>query len=132
MNLLLLSSCLFVTNIFFTVYKKHYLYAVLFIGLLYTSFLFHSNPTLYTNVLDKSLIGSIVLYGSYILYCKRNVSKPYEFYFIFLTFFSVIFFFYYGYCSQQYCYHPDKWVRDSCHCGIHVLSSLGHHFIVFL
>jgi len=132
MNLLLLSSCVFITNVFFTFYKKQYLYSLLFVGLLFTSFLFHSNPTLYHNLLDKGMILSIVLYGSYGLYCKRNVKKIHQIYLIFITFFAVLFFFYYGYCSRQYCYHPDQWVSDSCHCGIHLLSSLGHHFILFL
>jgi len=82
--------------------------------------------------MDKIFILAIVLYGGHLLYKKTNINNQYQVFLIILTFLTSIFLFYYGYCVNQYCYHPDKCISNRYHCMLHILSSLGHHWIIFL
>lgn len=133
LNLLLLfSSLIFITNVVSTFYKKYYIYCFLFFCLTITSVIFHYNTNVYTNIIDKLFILTIVLCGGYILYNKRETDNQIQVVFIVMTFLSVIFLFFYGYCVNNYCYHPDKCVGDNYHCILHLISSLGHHLITFL
>lgn len=50
-NLLVYSSLIFITNIFTCFYKEYNIYGVLFICLVITSFIIHSNNNIYTNLL---------------------------------------------------------------------------------
>ena len=40
------------------------------------------------------------------------------------------FLFFYGYCTNQYCYDPQY--GNHYHCLLHGISSLGHHGILLL
>ena len=131
-NILLFSSLIFITNIFTTFYKKYYEYCLLFIVLTVTSLIFHYNSNIYTNVLDKIFILAIVIYGSYMLYSKSSNEKVFSISIIVITFILCIFLFFYGYCTNNYCYDSDKCVGDRYHCLLHCISSLGHHIITFL
>ena len=131
-NILLFSSLIFITNIFTTFYKKYYEYCLLFIVLTVTSLIFHYNSNIYTNVLDKIFILAIVIYGSYMLYSKSSNEKVFSISIIVITFILCIFLFFYGYCTNNYCYDSDKCVVDRYHCLLHCIRSLGHHIITFL
>lgn len=132
-NLLMFSSLIFITNGATAFYKKYYIYSLLFILLTITAFMFHyDNNMMYTNILDKIFILAIVLYGMYILYGKKLSNSPYTTLMIVLTFLFVIFLFFYGYCVNDYCFHPDKHISNMYHCMLHIVSSFGHHLIIFL
>ena len=105
-NLLLFSSLIFFTNVVLAYYKKDYIYIFLFSGLIITSLLYHSNNNIYTNILDKIFILGVVSYGGYSLYNKSNEKNQELVILIILLFLSVVFIFYYGYCIDNFCYHP--------------------------
>ena len=127
----IISSFIFATNIITAyLYKQYYIYSILFTSLTLTSFVYHSNSNIYTNIIDKCAIGSIVLYGSHMLYNKFNMDKLLEIILVFSCFFSILFLFFYGYYNKKYCYDPD-W-GNHYHCLLHFISSLGHHIIIFL
>uniref|UniRef100_A0A6C0BA44 Uncharacterized protein n=1 Tax=viral metagenome TaxID=1070528 RepID=A0A6C0BA44_9ZZZZ len=132
--LLLFSSFIFLTNVLTTFYKKYYIYCFLFFGLTITSIIFHYHTNIYTNLLDKLFILSVVFYGGYLLYNKSKTDNQNQIYIslIVITFLLCIFLFFYGYYSNTYCYHPDKYIGNKYHCMLHLISSIGHHFITFL
>ena len=131
-NLLLFSSLIFFTNVVLAYYKKDYIYTFLFSGLIITSLLYHSNNNIYTNILDKIFILGVVSYGGYSLYNKSNENNQELVILIILLFLSVVFIFYYGYCIDNFCYHPDKKIGNIYHSALHVISSVSHNLILFL
>lgn len=52
-NILLLSSCVFITNVVSAFYKQYYVYSFLFFLLTITSLMVHSNNTIFINMADK-------------------------------------------------------------------------------
>jgi len=131
-SILIFSSFIFITNVLSTFYKKNYIYCFLFVCLTITSLIFHYNANIYTNVLDKIFVLSIVFYGGYLLYNKATPDNQFNILLIVITFLSCIFLFFYGYYVKDYCYNPDKCVGDKYHCILHIISSFGHHLITFL
>ena len=131
-NLLIASSFIFLTNSIATFYFNYYNYSLLFSGLTCSSIFFHYHTTIYTNVLDKIFIAGVVYHGGELLYKKTNEENQLYVGCIVITFVVSIFLFYYGYCTDNYCYHPDKCIGDKYHCAVHCISSLGHHMITFL
>jgi hypothetical protein len=139
-NILFYSSLVFITNIITSFYKEYYTYGLLFILLTITSLIFHSCSTLFTNIIDKVSILCIVLYGTYMLYTKITVEKTVENNIlaisvvipIVISFILCIFLFTYGYYTNQYCFHSKKCIGDKYHALLHLISSIGHHLIIFL
>jgi hypothetical protein len=130
--LLVFSSLIFITNVASAFYKEYYIYSLLFLCLTITSVIFHYNTTIYTIVLDKIFVFSIVFYGGYLFYTKITPENQAQSAMIVTTFLLCIFLYYYGYCTNDYCYHPDKCVGDIYHGMLHSIASFGHHLITFL
>ncbi len=130
-NILILSSLLFITNVVSALYKKYYVYSFLFGCLTLTSVWFHTTNSIYASIVDKCFVYAIVFYGGYMLY-NKTTDNYVNVFLIVLSFLGCLFFFVYGYYVQDYCYHPDKYVGDTFHCMIHLISSFGHHLIIFL
>jgi hypothetical protein len=131
-SILLFSSLVFITNIVSAFYKKYYIYSLLFCGLTLTSVIYHYNTNMYTNIADRMLVSAVVLYGGYMLYKKSITNNRFNYYFIILTFLSCGFLYIYGYLVDDYCYHPNKFIGDIYHGILHIISSFGHHLIIFL
>ena len=131
-NILLFSSLFFITNILTAYYKKYYLYSFLFCILTLTSLIYHSNNNIYTNIIDKIAIISIVLYGAFTLYNKMNFNKCLNCLIILISFLTCIYLFYYGFITKQYCFNNNKCIANNYHSILHIISSIGHHFIIFL
>ena len=131
-SILIFSSFIFITNVLSTLYKNYYIYSFLFFCLTITSIIFHYNTNIYTNILDNFFVLVIVLYGGQMLYNKTTTYNQFKVFLIIMLFLCCIFFFFYGYYVKDYCYNPDKYVGDNYHCILHIISSLGHHFITFL
>jgi len=130
--ILVLSSLIYITNFISTLYKKYYLYCILFFCLTITSVIVHSNTNIYTTLIDKIFVLSIVLCGGHILYNKLPTDNTIQVLLIVITFLLCIYLYYYGYFSNNYCYHPDKCIGDKYHGLLHLVSSFGHHLITFL
>jgi hypothetical protein len=129
--ILFYSSLFFITNILLALYKKYYFYAILFVNLLITSLIVHTNDNFYTNTIDKCSIVFIVLYGGYILYKKSNKSISLNI-FIIITFLACVLLYIYGYFTNNFCFHPDTIVANKYHVLMHIIGSIGHNAIIFL
>ena len=131
------SSLIFLTNIFLALYYDHYFYAFLFLCLTITSIVHHSYNTVYTGIIDKISVYAVIFYGGYIFYTKYikdtkdiiNIIKPLI---IVSTFLSVVFLYGYGYLTDNYSFHPSHSVSQMYHSLLHIISSIGHHFIISL
>lgn len=131
-SILIISSFIFLTNTAAAFYKQYYLYAILFGILTITSLIYHSNPNIYINIIDKIAILSIAIYGGYMLYHKLNIDQLINICIIVFTFLLVNFLYIYGYFVNAYCFHEDKCIGNRYHALMHVIGSIGHHFIIFL
>jgi hypothetical protein len=128
------SSLIFLTNIFLALYYDHYFYAFLFLCLTITSIVHHSYNTVYTSIIDKMSVYAVIFYGGYIFYTKylkdtKDIVKPLM---IVGTFLSVVFLYGYGYLTDNYSFHPNQDVSQMYHSLLHIISSIGHHFIISL
>jgi len=141
---LVCSSLIFITNILTAYYKQDFIYSSLFFSLTVTSVLFHSNPNIYLNIIDKISIFSIFLYGSYQLYQKisQKISQPMtqlitagysiQILLIIAAFLATIYLYFYGYWFQKYCFHENQQTGDQYHSLVHLIGSIGHQLILFL
>uniref|UniRef100_A0A6C0DN44 Uncharacterized protein n=1 Tax=viral metagenome TaxID=1070528 RepID=A0A6C0DN44_9ZZZZ len=131
-SILLLSSLFFITNIVTAYFNEQYLYSFLFFILTITSLVVHYNDNFYTNVIDKIAVLSIVLYGGYVLCNKINTNKWLNLLIIIVAFLLCIYLYIYGFIVKEYCFCDKKCVAQTYHFVMHVISSIGHHFIIYL
>ena len=131
-RVLLFSSLFFVTNILTAYYSEQYLYAFLFFILTITSIIVHYRDNYYTNVIDKIAVLSIVLYGGYVLCCKINIEKWLNCFIIIFAFLICIYLYIYGFIVKEYCFCDKECNSEKYHFIMHVISSIGHHFIIYL
>lgn len=157
-NLLFFSSFMFMTNVISAVYNNNYLYALLFGLLTISSLVVHSYDNIFTNIVDKFIIGLVVIYGGYVLWsrflclvqrardpatnsstgeaCGGLWNKSDETnnmiitIIIIVTFLFCVWVYVYGYKKQQYCFDPEKCIADKYHCLMHIIASIGHHLII--
>ena len=131
-KILVFSSCIFITNVISAYYKEDYIYATAFCALIATSVIVHSTVNIYTNILDKISIIIIVLYGLYSINYKTvaGYNNNIVLFFIIATFFSTIYLYGYGYCIDDSCFHPKY--GNYYHALMHIISSIGHHAIIFM
>ena len=116
------SAFFFLTNVLMCVYFQDYLYATLFFILFITSIIVHGFIyNIYKNILDKLAILLVVSYGGYTMYKKCNPTTINLLTLLVnICFISTI----YIYISKQY--------SINLHVLLHLLSSIGHHLILFL
>ena len=126
--MLCLTSLIFITNSITAFWNEYYLYSLLFGNLTITSIIYHAKPTLCTNIVDKFAIASVVFYGAHKVYQKRTLYKKISI--IIVSYLLVLYLFLYGYYTNNYCFHPER--GNAYHSLLHMISSLGHHCIVFL
>jgi hypothetical protein len=134
-NILFWSSLVFVTNMFAAFWRKYYLYSLFFACLTISSLVVHSHHTLATNLIDKVCIAAIVLYGGYMFYIKLpkiNLWNSLFYAMCVSTFLFTIWVYIYGYITKQYCFCGDSELGNIWHSMMHVVSSIGHHFIIGL
>ena len=137
-SLCVYSSLIFITNIFLALYYNHYFYAFLFLCLTITSVVHHTYNTFYTSIIDKIFVYSIIFYGGYIFYNKfkeetdtnTNDTNTIKNVFVVTTFLLVVFLYAYGYLTDDYSFHPSQDVSQMYHSWLHIISSIGHHFII--
>jgi hypothetical protein len=131
-NILLVSSLFFITNVATAYFNEYYLYSGLFALLTITSLTYHSNKNNYTYIIDKTAIILIVAYGAYMLYNKFNSDIFLNFIMILSTLLACVYLYYYGYITSQYCFCDDDCISQKYHFILHVIVSIGHHLIIFL
>lgn len=149
------SSFVFIINIIIGIYYKYYLYSLLFIILLITSLIHHSNYTDFTYVIDKTLCAYVVIYGTLLFFQKGKehftllnynntilnsiLNTKFLFYVKSILFISVVVAFlivlglyYYGYYTKQYVFDADLLTGLKTHSLIHYLSAYAHSVIMLL
>jgi hypothetical protein len=131
-NVLLLSSLFFVTNSVTAYFNGYYFYSLLFCILTITSIIVHYNDNIYTNIVDKIAVLSIVLYGAQVLYNKIDIKKWLNCIIIVISFILCVYLYIYGYIVNKFCFCDEKCVAQKYHFIMHIISSIGHHFIIFL
>jgi 4-hydroxybenzoate polyprenyltransferase len=131
-NILMLSSLFFITNAVTAFVNEYYLYSLLFFNLTITSLMVHHYNNVYTNVIDKVAVLSIVLYGGYLLYNKINTNKWMNIFAIIISFLFCIYLYIYGFIIKEYCFCDEKYVSQMYHFILHAISSIGHHCIIYL
>ena len=132
LNFCVYSSFIFLTNVIVFFILGYTFYAFLFLCLLLTSILHHSNPSTTTYMLDKLSIGGVVLYGGYLFLTKWDSISTKMALIIIVTFLSTIYLYYYGYTNQSYCFDKNQERGMLFHSGMHVISSIGHHLIALV
>jgi membrane protein YdbS with pleckstrin-like domain len=123
------SSFIFLTNVTLFLYLGYTFYAFLFLCLWLTSVLYHSAPSTTNCILDKLSILGVVVYGGYLFFTKWDSTSIQMAIIIVVTFLTTIFLYGYGYKVQRYCFDKKKKRAVLFHSGLHVISSIGHHFI---
>jgi hypothetical protein len=131
-KILLLSSLFFVSNILTAYYCEYYVYSFLFFILTITSLIVHYEDNYYTNVIDRIAVSSIVLYGGHVLLNKMNTKKLFYCFIIVITFLICIYLYIYGFIFQKYCFCDEKSISQKYHFIMHIIASIGHHFIIYL
>ena len=136
MNSCLCSSFIYLTNCIVAFLYDYYTYSFLFFMLFSTSILVHSNNNIYTLLLDKVSILCIVCYGGYLFYNSLtpfacDVTDKIMPTLIISTFIITIYVYYYGYMYNQYCYCEDTDRANKWHSFMHIVSSVGHHLILW-
>lgn len=140
-----LSSLAFITNAYHAGVCHYYLYSALFCALTITSVIYHSH-LLECNavyIIDKIAVYCVVSCGGYIFY--NTLMELYEQDKLSLltcdaylcicvasTFGAVLYLYYYGFKNNDYCFHQNIRVSSYYHSILHVISSIGHHFILML
>jgi hypothetical protein len=109
-------------------------YATLFLFLFITSIIYHSNKNIYTLMIDKFAIFSVILYGCMIFYnkCKNNNNICIKKSLIITTFGITMYLYFYGYIHKKYCFSKDANKGEAYHSLLHCISSIGHHLIMIL
>ena len=130
-SILFWSALVFVTNMIHGFIAGLYLYSFLFGCLTISSLVVHTEYNLLTNIIDKIMIGSIVLYGGYRMWTRRNTSIRTILLLTisFLTFFFCVWVYVYGCFTGKYCFSNNG---DNWHAGMHCIGSFGHHIIMLL
>jgi hypothetical protein len=123
------SSFIFLTNVILFLYLGYTFYAFLFLCLWLTSALYHSAPSTTNCILDKLSILGVVVYGGYLFFTKWDSTSIQMAIIIVVTFLTTIFLYGHGYKVQRYCFDKKKKRANRFHSGLHVISSIGHHFI---
>lgn len=125
------SSLIFVTNMIHGFIAGLYFYSLLFAGLTISSLVVHTNNNWLTNSIDKIMIGSIVLYGGYRMWTRRNTTfrSILLLAICFLTFLFCVWVYVYGQFTGQFCFSSNG---DIWHATMHCIGSFGHHIIMLL
>lgn len=119
-------------------------YAFLFLCLTITSLLVHMKGIdrdhyIIINIIDKICILSLFVIGMYILHGKieknrksYNVLRYGMLGCIFMSLLLVFYLYIYGFYTDQFCFSDMDSVREGWHIIMHLVGSIGHHFIIAL
>lgn len=127
-NPCVLSSFIFLTNVHSAIVTKNYVYSFLFALLTTSSVINHWNSTPLKQVIDKMCVYAVVLYGLYVFMNKKySVINQII---ILLLFISTVVLYNIGKYTCTMCFDQDDDVKYAYHVLMHILASLGHHFII--
>ena len=131
-SILCYSALLFLTNVFIALSINNYLYVFLFGMLTITSILYHqmrNHPIM--GYIDKGVIGTIVLMGTYIIFVEKRVISPLVIAVI-SGFLLVNFLYFYGYYTEQLVFDKREEISNIYHIILHILCSVSNNLIMFI
>ena len=143
-SIMIYSSFFFLMNSVTALLHEYYVYSSLFFILTVTSIVVHTHDNLYTNLIDKVAVSTIVVYGGYMLHSKLHGIESMQtcdeiqsglgvgIVIVFIAFLFCVYVYVYGFLTDNYCFCHDKCVAHRFHFLMHVMSSIGHHAIIFL
>jgi hypothetical protein len=137
-DLLVYSSLFFLSNFIHAGLRGYRFYSTWFYLLTVTSIIIHGffPENLIANLIDKIPIAGIILTGlNLFIYKSQSCSLKKTILYaavVVSAFFFVIYIFYYGYLTNQFCFNKDKYTATLFHALLHLTSSLGHHAIIFM
>jgi hypothetical protein len=136
---LVYTGLLFGTNFITARIKGYNVYSTWFFLLTITTILFHGIfPDSYImNIIDKIPILGIIITGKILFYekimnCNSRIYIYIYILFIVSCYIFVIYLFYYGYLSNSLCFDKNEKIANTYHSIIHLISAIGHHFIILL
>jgi hypothetical protein len=138
MNICFYSSFIFLLNTFYAYFTNQPVYATLFLNLTATSLYYHSTYTQLSNILDKTAIASVVIYGGYLFINKAITLATSPIYTtlmsisIISTFLFINYLYLYGKRTSCYCFSNNPNIANTYHSILHFVSSLGHLLIMIL
>jgi hypothetical protein len=116
----------------------YYLYSALFAAMTITSVSYHSTKTSTAYWIDKTFVFAVVIYGGYVFFDKIANGNVYEYkhpiYYTIIVgaFLGTVVLYYYGHANNCLCFAEDQDECDQWHQLLHLLTSIGHNFIVLL
>jgi hypothetical protein len=127
-----LSAMLFLTNAIHALYQNLWMYALAFIALATTSWVYHGNrdtPNLFPLHfwLDQVAIWVVISIGAYYFVTQLT---PTEQLIPTIAFITVGILFGYGSYANCFCFDGDSQVSINSHACLHAISSIGHHAIL--
>ena len=128
-SILFWSSLVLMTNMWTAFLMGQYTYSFLFASLVISSLIVHSYSSIITNIWDKIWVGSVIIFGGYQVWKNKNKQNIWV---CVLTFLFCIWVYIYGFITEQYCFCKNVTKANIWHASMHVIGSLGHHFIIFL
>ena len=150
------SSFIFLSNAIISFIYSHYVIGILWVVLCVTSIIYHSFRLANTSHLVNTYmimqanrqnkwldvayvldIGATVVLIAYVLYIHflnmRQTKITWNVILLNIIIFSVLgyilFIFFYGKKTFQYCFHKDSDVAEKWHSTIHLSGSLAHHLL---
>lgn len=137
-DFLVCSSLFFLSNFIHARLRGYRFYSTWFYLLTVTSIIIHGffPENLIANLIDKIPIAGIIITG-FNLFLKKLLRVPPIKQFthatiVLSTFSFVIYIFYYGYLTNQFCFDKNKYTATLFHALLHLTSSLGHHAIIIM
>lgn len=128
--MLVYSSFVFLTNVFHALLKQKMLYGLAFFVLFITSVLFRTVPEHYVDTAKKIDISAVFVVVSigffYFLRLLPSQQLLPAFFFLVISYFFAL-----GYYTESFCWDCNKDIGNLYHSYVHLLSSLGHHAILY-
>lgn len=132
-NVLIYSSFVFLTNFIAGIWIGQTIYAALFLALTCSSVaVHHYEDLLWINILDKLIIFSIFLFGAFEIFTKFKTHVSTHLVIIVSSFVYCIVVYIIGYLNTCFCFDLCPDIAKTYHMHMHIVGSVGHHYIMFL
>ena len=125
-----LSSMLFVTNIFHLIYRKDVTFLMSWVSLFVSSTVYHATKDPDFLLIDQLNVYNVVYQGGVRVY--RYGKMDVLMFFTIFCFLYCVAVYWYGYLTNTCVWHPDNTVSCKYHVAMHIMGSLGHHCIALM
>jgi hypothetical protein len=132
MDVKIISSFLFSTNVLTNLFLGNYIYAVFFTLLFIISSIHHYINNNITFIFDQIALYLVIIYGGYYFIKHKSDYSSFTYYLVLITFIACFILYYGGKKYEKFCFHPQKDCADTYHILMHLCASVGHHLIAFV